>query len=71
MSRYSEADVQGFNHKIPVGRGGQVDEIVPAIQFFADIEKTRFIVGQVLRVDGGQSCDGSIESMNFPLPETR
>ena len=68
MSRYSEADVQGFNHKIPVGRGGQVDEIVPAIQFFADIEKTRFIVGQVLRVDGGQSCDGSIESMNFPSP---
>ena len=67
MSRYSEADVQGFNHKIPVGRGGQVDEIVPAIQFFADIEKTRFIVGQVLRVDGGQSCDGSIESMNFSI----
>ena len=71
MSRYSEADVQGFNHKIPVGRGGQVDEIVPAIQFFADIEKTRFIVGQVLRVDGGQSCDGSIESMNFPLPNAK
>ena len=67
MSRYSEADVRGFNHKIPVGRGGKVEEIVPAIQFMADIEKTRFITGQVLRVDGGQSVDGSIESMNFPM----
>ena len=66
-SRYSEADIRSFNRKIPVGRGGQVEEIVPAIQFFADIAKTRFITGQVLRVDGGQSCDGSIESMNFPL----
>lgn len=69
MSRYSEADVRGFNHKIPVGRGGTVEEIVPAIQFFADVEKTRFITGQILRVDGGQSCDGSIESMNFALSE--
>ena len=67
MSRYSEADVKGFNHKIPVGRGGTVEEIVPAIQFLADVEKTRFIVGQVIFVDGGQSCDGSIESMNFPM----
>lgn len=66
MSRYSEADIQGFNHKIPVGRGGTVDEIVPAIQFLADVAKTRFIVGQTLCVDGGQSCDGTIESMNFP-----
>ena len=67
MSRYSKADIQGFNHKIPVGRGGTVEEIVPMIQFLADVEKTRFIVGQVICVDGGQSCDGSIESMNFPL----
>jgi len=67
MSRYSESDIRGFNHKIPVGRGGQVEEIVPMIQFLADVEKTRFIVGQVICVDGGQSCDGSIESMNFKV----
>ena len=68
MSRYSEADIQGFNHKIPAGRGGKVEEIVPMIQVLADVEKARFIVGQVICVDGGQSCDGSIESMNFGLP---
>ena len=65
--RYSKEDVASFSRKIPVGRGGNVEEIVPMIQFLADVEKTRFIVGQVICVDGGQSCDGSIESMNFPL----
>ena len=65
--RYSKEDVAAFSRKIPVGRGGKVEEIVPMIQFLADVEKTRFIVGQVICVDGGQSCDGSIESMNFPL----
>ena len=65
--RYSKEDIASFSRKIPVGRGGTVEEIVPMIQFLADIEKTRFIVGQVICVDGGQSCDGSIESMNFPL----
>ena len=67
MSRYSESDIQGFNHKIPAGRGGKIEEIVPMIQFLADVEKARFIVGQVICVDGGQSCDGSIESMNFDM----
>lgn len=65
--RYSKEDIASFSRKIPVGRGGTVEEIVPMIQFLADIEKTRFIVGQVICVDGGQSCDGSIESMNYPL----
>lgn len=67
--RYSKADLTAFSHKIPVGRGGTIEEIVPTIQFLADIEKTRFIVGQVIGVDGGQSADGTIESMNFPLTE--
>lgn len=67
ISRYSDKDLQSFAHKIPVGRGGTVEEIVPMIQFLADVEKARFIVGQVICVDGGQSSDGSIESMNFDI----
>ena len=67
ISRYSEKDLLGFAHKIPAGRGGSVEEVVPMIQFLADIEKSRFIVGQVICVDGGQSSDGSIESMNFDI----
>ena len=67
--RYTPSDLVAFSHKIPAGRGGQVEEIVPMIQFLSDVEKARFIVGQVICVDGGQSCDGSIESMNFTLGE--
>ena len=69
VDRYSKENLVSFSHKIPVGRGGQVEEIVPMIQFLSDVEKARFIVGQVICVDGGQSCDGSIESMNFTLGE--
>ena len=65
ISRYSEKELLGLAHKIPVGRGGTVEEIIPMIQFLADIENTRFIVGQVISVDGGQAADGTIESMNF------
>ena len=67
--RYSKEDLRSFSHKIPVGRGGTVEEVVPMIQFLSDIEKTRFIVGQVICVDGGQAADGTIESMNFRLGE--
>ncbi|MBR1705695.1 MAG: SDR family oxidoreductase [Bacteroidales bacterium] len=68
--RYSKEELAAFSHKIPAGRGGTVEEIVPMIQFLADIEKPRFIVGQIFYVDGGQSVDGSVESMNFPLAGT-
>ena len=52
-------------------RRGSGGGIVPVYrEFLADMEKSRFIVGQVICVDGGQSCDGSIESMNFPLSFT-
>ena len=65
--RFPDPMSPSVDHIIPVGRGGQVEEIVPMIQFLADIEKTRFIVGQVICVDGGQTSDGSIESMNFKI----
>ena len=63
--RYSEADVASFSRKIPYGNGGTVDDIVPMMLFLADKQKSKFIVGQTIFIDGGQSIDGSIESMNF------
>jgi len=42
-----------------------MDDIVPMMLFLADKEKSKFIVGQTIFIDGGQSVDGSIESMNF------
>ena len=63
--RYSEADLVSFSRKIPYGNGGKPEDIVPMMLFLADKEKSRFIVGQTIFIDGGQSVDGSIESMNF------
>jgi len=63
MSRYSEKDITGFNRKIPIGHGGQPDDIVPMMLFLADKEKSRFIVGQTIFIDGGQTIDGAIDNM--------
>lgn len=61
--RYKPEHLEGFLNKIPVGFLGQTEHIVPAILFLAGEETTRYIVGQVLRVDGGQSVSGTIEVM--------
>lgn len=61
--RYKPSDLEGFLNKIPVGFLGKTEHIVPAILFLADEESSRYIVGQVLRVDGGQSVSGIIDCM--------
>ena len=63
MDRYSEKNVEGFNRKIPAGHGGLPEDITPLILFLADKRKSRFIVGQTIFIDGGQSIDGAIDSM--------
>lgn len=61
--RYSERDLNAFQRKIPAGILGQVEDITPLILFLADDEKARYIVGQTIFVDGGQSIDGAIDAM--------
>lgn len=61
--RYKPSDLEGFLGKIPVGFLGKTEHIVPAILFLADEQSSRYIVGQVLRVDGGQSVSGIIDCM--------
>ena len=61
--RYKPADLEAFQNRIPVGFLGQTEHIVPAILFMAGEETTRYITGQILRVDGGQTVTGNIESM--------
>ena len=63
MSRYSDKNIEGFNRKIPAGYGGVPDDITPMVLFLADKEKSRFIVGQTIFIDGGQSIDGAIDNM--------
>ena len=61
--RYKPEDLEAFRNRIPVGFLGQTEHIVPAILFMANEETTRYITGQILRVDGGQTVTGNIESM--------
>jgi NAD(P)-dependent dehydrogenase (short-subunit alcohol dehydrogenase family) len=61
--RYTEAQMDAFKRKIPVGRLGSVEDITPMMLFLADVEKTRFITGQTFVVDGGQSIDGVLDIM--------
>ncbi len=63
--RYSEADMQGFLRKIPLGFLGGVDDVTPMLLFLTDDEKSRFITGQTFVIDGGQSIDGGIDSMLY------
>ena len=63
MSRYTEKNIEGFNRKIPAGYGAVPDDITPMVLFLADKEKSRFIVGQTIFIDGGQSIDGCIDNM--------
>ena len=67
--RYCPEELASFRRNIPYGDGGTVDDVVPMILFLADHEKSKFIVGQTIFIDGGQSIDGSMESMNFALEE--
>lgn len=61
--RYKPADLEAFTNRIPVGFLGQTEHIVPAILFMSNEANTRYITGQILRVDGGQTVTGNIESM--------
>ncbi len=62
--RYDQSDLEkGFLRKIPAGFLGCVDDIVPMIMFLSDNETNRFIVGETIVIDGGQSVDGAIDKM--------
>jgi len=63
IDRYTERDLNGFSRKIPFGNGGQPEDIVNLMLFLADKEKSKFIVGQTIFVDGGQTIDGAIDCM--------
>lgn len=63
--RYSEAQIDAFKRKIPAGALGMPEDIAPTALLLADVEKSRFIVGQTFVIDGGQSIDGAIDSMMY------
>lgn len=59
---YNDADIEGVN---PMGRFATPDDIARAILFLADPERSGFINGQALAVDGGWTVDGSWQSLRL------
>jgi NAD(P)-dependent dehydrogenase (short-subunit alcohol dehydrogenase family) len=59
---YNDADIEGVN---PMGRFAAPEDIAQAILFLADSEKSGFVNGQALAVDGGWTVDGSWQSLRM------
>ncbi len=51
-SFYSEADLAAFAGRIPVGRLGRPEDIVPAVLFLCD-DRSEYVTGQTVHVNGG------------------
>lgn len=59
---YSDADIE---NRVPMGRFASPNDIAEAIAFLADPQKSAFVNGQTLGVDGGWLADGSWESLRL------
>jgi NAD(P)-dependent dehydrogenase (short-subunit alcohol dehydrogenase family) len=59
---YSDADIEGTN---PMGRFAAPEDIAQAILFLAEPQKSGFINGHALAVDGGWTTDGSWQSLRM------
>lgn len=44
---------EAYLGRIPMGRLGELNEVVEAVLFLADEQESSFVTGEVLRVDGG------------------
>jgi NAD(P)-dependent dehydrogenase (short-subunit alcohol dehydrogenase family) len=59
---YADSDIEG---RIPMGRFASPTDVAEAIAFLADGERSGFINGHTLSVDGGWYADGSWESLRL------
>ena len=60
-SRYNEEQRQQYRNRIPAGFLGEPKDIAQLAVFLADLRvKSRYIIGQTILVDGGQTDDGCL-----------
>jgi NAD(P)-dependent dehydrogenase (short-subunit alcohol dehydrogenase family) len=61
---YSDEDIEG---RVPMGRFASPEDIAQAILFLAQPERSGFINGVALPVDGGWTSDGSWQSLRMRM----
>ncbi len=61
-----QAAYQRFGEKIPFGRVGTPRDVAQACLFLSDPDKSGYITGSVIRVDGGLILSGMPEGRNAP-----
>ena len=59
---YSDADIE---HRVPMGRFASANDVAEAIAFLADSDRSAFVNGAELRVDGGWLTDFGWESLRL------
>ena len=59
---YTGADI---TDRVPMGRFASPDDIANTVVFLADPQKSGFINGQAIAVDGGWTSDGSWQSLRL------
>jgi NAD(P)-dependent dehydrogenase (short-subunit alcohol dehydrogenase family) len=59
---YSDEDIEG---RVPMGRFARPEDIAEAILFLAEPERSGFVNGVALPVDGGWTSDGSWQSLRM------
>ncbi|HEV2268564.1 MAG TPA: SDR family oxidoreductase [Steroidobacteraceae bacterium] len=63
---YSDADI---SNRVPMARFARPEDVAEAIAFLADDERSAFVNGVSLPVDGGWTADGSWESLRLKTRE--
>ena len=64
---YDPASYEGLAQLHPLGRVGQVSDVVEGILY---LEQASFVTGVVLHIDGGQSRGGLTRQLIWPLQPT-
>ena len=61
---YTDKDI---TDRVPMGRFASADDVANTVLFLADPQKSGFINGQAIAVDGGWTADGSWQSLRLDI----